>query len=724
MERLASSGVITLIDRLVQDETRKRQYYRPIYSVHKWWARRPGALFRSLILLAARPSLKDTLLQAIVDTLPDSRSPYFQSHDLSDVVILDPFMGGGTTLVEANRLGVKVIGCDINPVAFWTVKETLKPISLERLDAYFHQLESSAGATIRDLYRTKCLTCGEEHGEILYAFWVRSVHCPACNEEVLLFKRSLLNEGERRTKKISPNNRATAICPNCLSLILWDGQQPAHCDTCGHSFNPRQGTYDRGKFTCPHCQQSAALIPTLKAGQVMQEQLVALEYWCPVHQRRYYKAVDAQDKTRMAEIERRVKEEWDTLRIPKTTIPVGSTTQRWRAHGYHYYHQVFNARQLLSFHILLEAIAAIPEKEYREAFLTIFSNILEYNNMMTPYNYPHRKLHHLFTYHAMPLTTTPVENSVWGLGKAGAGTFANGYRRYRNAKHYAKKPYEKYRDAAGKILTVYPAGEYIAGNFVSSFEELLKTDKGALLFTQDSSSLPEIPDGSVDFVITDPPYYDNIHYSELSNFFYVWLRLMTDHPAFQAEHVPTDAEAIVDPGQEQGEAKYKSLMTGVFNEAHRVLKEQGRLIFTFHHTNPRAWWVILAALGDSGFQIVDNFPIRSEYKVNPHVRGKQALNTDMIIVAAKRPVAHLERELPSRTDPTQRFMDNLGNLLIELSGQWEKQPVLPAELTEHMTTLWMTLNDSYASIPASHPAPVAQQLRLLEKSPTYSQEEK
>jgi hypothetical protein len=145
-DRLAPSlQVEQLVSKLSQDETGKRQHYRPIYSLHKWWARRPGTLFRAIILLATQPDLRDRLLRLNPLGDLDVHAPYFASHDLSQWVILDPFMGGGTTLIEANRMGAKVIGCDINPVSYWIVRESLKEIDLARLDAYFEQLAQSAG---------------------------------------------------------------------------------------------------------------------------------------------------------------------------------------------------------------------------------------------------------------------------------------------------------------------------------------------------------------------------------------------------------------------------------------------------------------------------------------------------------------------------------------------------------------------------------------------------
>ncbi|MCS6863137.1 MAG: hypothetical protein NZT92_22755 [Abditibacteriales bacterium] len=72
------------------------------------------------------------------------------------------------------------------------------------------------------------------------------------------------------------------------------------------------------------------------------------------------------------------------------------------------------------------------------------------------------------------------------------------------------------------------------------------------------------------------------------------------------------------------------MLTSVFRECARVLKDEGRLIFTFHHTKWRAWWTVLSAIAESGFRVADSFPVMSEYKVNPHVRNKQALDMDLV----------------------------------------------------------------------------------------------
>src|SRR5882762_3715850 len=107
---------IPFVAALALREKQVQQNYRPIIAVHKWFARRPGTLFRSLLLAEFTP-------------LPLPKS-FYESHDLSGLKILDPFMGGGTPLLEANRLGCDVTGFDINPMAAWIVQEEIEHLDL------------------------------------------------------------------------------------------------------------------------------------------------------------------------------------------------------------------------------------------------------------------------------------------------------------------------------------------------------------------------------------------------------------------------------------------------------------------------------------------------------------------------------------------------------------------------------------------------------------------
>ncbi|MFH1633557.1 MAG: hypothetical protein ABIG63_06045 [Chloroflexota bacterium] len=720
-----------IISQLTQNETGKRQYYRPVYSLHKWWARRPGALFRAITLLATgtHHKLFETSNAGSIST----RSAYFQNHDLDEAIIFDPFMGGGTIIAEANRLGAKVIGCDLNPVSYWIVRETLKPIDLQVLDNNYQKLEHTAGKKIRDLYRTQCIQCGTAC-DSLYVFWLRYVKCPFCGERTYLYKRTLLNKGLSRNKPPSQTNPATTFCPKCFTLNDWHGEGQCMCQSCGHEYDPQTGTYDKGYYDCHHCgREKISLINTLKTGQKLSEKLLAIEYGCPQCNNRLYKSPDTDDLAKVAHVEQMFDEQKDSLIFPRQRILEGDSSVRWRLHKYEHYYEVFNARQLLAFNYLFEGIRAIPEDEYRNAFITVFSNSLEYNNMMTPYNYPHRKLHHLFNYHAMPLTTTPVENVVWGSGSEGAGTFANCYKRYFRAKQYCQSPFDKFKDVYGTVKTVFAKHERISARFVSSFQELQQTSRGTLLFCQDSSHLPSIPNRSVDFVITDPPYYDSIHYSELSNFFYVWLKELIENPHFRLDHVPTQKEAIINNGMDKGEQEYQDLLTNVLKECSRVLKDNGQLIFTFHHKKWRVWWTILTALIKSGFLVIDSFPVTSEYKVNPHIRNKQALDMDLVLVCQKRILAFqhfsatpediIQRSLRpqiAKDNDNKSFLYFMGELLKTASSPLDKSVVSYKWFADALTHF-----DEYQTNIDAPPETITyemtahQQLRLLENKSDF-----
>ena len=123
---------IPFVAALALREKQIQQNYRPIIAVHKWFARRPGSLFRALTLA----EFGDAPLADL----------YFTANDFPGRRVADPFMGGGTPLIEANRVGCDVTGCDINPMAAWIVRE-----EIEHLDLAAYQ--AAAGHLLAELRR-------------------------------------------------------------------------------------------------------------------------------------------------------------------------------------------------------------------------------------------------------------------------------------------------------------------------------------------------------------------------------------------------------------------------------------------------------------------------------------------------------------------------------------------------------------------------------------------
>ncbi|MGH7784231.1 MAG: DUF1156 domain-containing protein, partial [Candidatus Binatia bacterium] len=145
---------ISLIAALALKEKQIQQNYRPIIGVHKWFARRPGSLFRGLVLseFGDEPLAKT----------------YFRANDFSGRVIADPFIGDGTPLIEANRVGCDVIGFDINPMATWIVQEEIAHIDLRSYRETATDLISTLEGEIGDFYLTDCPFYGDENVPVKY----------------------------------------------------------------------------------------------------------------------------------------------------------------------------------------------------------------------------------------------------------------------------------------------------------------------------------------------------------------------------------------------------------------------------------------------------------------------------------------------------------------------------------------------------------------------------
>jgi putative DNA methylase len=178
-----------------------------------------------------------------------------------------------------------------------------------------------------------------------------------------------------------------------------------------------------------------------------------------------------------------------------------------------------------------------------------------------------------------------------------------------------------------------------------------KTDKvptgdpvlpGAQIECRSSSDLSSYADRSFDLVITDPPFGDNIFYSDLANFFHAWLRLSLqyDYPElFKPKQTPTAQEALAPrllPEQEANDY-YKVRLTACWVEACRLLKDGGILAFTFHHSEDSQWAVVLESLFEAGFILEQTFPISSDdMKGESGQFGAKGTEYDIIHVCRKR----------------------------------------------------------------------------------------
>ena len=208
---------VSLIAGMALREKQIQQNYRPIIGVHKWFARRPGTLFRGLVLAEfGRGRLEDL---------------FFQANDFPGRRIADPFMGGGTPLLEANRVGCDVDGFDINPMSAWIVREELEPIDLAAYERAAGALIDALRTEIGRYYRTSCPRYGDPDVPVKSFLWVKVLDCEACGMPVDLFPGYLLAENRRHPKNV-------LVCPACGDLNeVEDRKRPGSCASCASALD-------------------------------------------------------------------------------------------------------------------------------------------------------------------------------------------------------------------------------------------------------------------------------------------------------------------------------------------------------------------------------------------------------------------------------------------------------------------------------------------------------
>lgn len=610
------------LNALARLESYNKHYYRPASYVHKWWARRLGSVFRTI------------LLSTFAGAGQDVWRLYYEGAVL-DRVVLDPFMGGGTTVTEALRLGCRVIGADLNPVAWWIVRQAVSPVPPEALDAAFAQVEAVVAADLLALYKTTCPICQGE-ADAVHVLWVKLAPCIHCGYQVALHPSYVIHQQGRR---------ATLLCPVCGHVFTTTGvQRTVSCPACCHTFAPTHGVIGDSTFTCPSCGRRQTILQATQAvGRVLGQQMYALVVLCPAHGQGF-KAPDESDRNRYraAEVDAERARQCDALLCPRQEIPPGLKTNDLLNHRYRYWHELFNPRQLLALDKLLRAILALEDEAVRDLMITLFSSSLEFNNLFCSYKGGHARrpgaVRPLFSHHAFVWPKQSLENNVWGVNGSSGSFSALYYSRLRRSREYAQAPVERVVRQGRVVGQVQMVGERIAARYAEDYADLRSGNANVLLLCQDSGRLEQIPTGSVDAVVTDPPYFDNVQYAELADFFYVWLRLALKdrYPAFAPELTPKAAEVVANPKRGKGAVSYLGGLTAVFRECCRVLKDDGLLVFTFHHKEPTAWASVLQAVLDAGFNIRATYPVLAEMGRSVHIHGQEAIEYDVIVVCRKR----------------------------------------------------------------------------------------
>lgn len=574
------------------------------------------------------------------------------SRAFSDVTVLDPTAGGGSIPFEAMRLGCKVIANDLNPVATGIELASLKyPAEfgtelVPDIQEYGNTLLNTVSDKMRDYF-----WLGTETESVTSYLYCREVTCPHCEERAPLLNAYALSKKtngwmvlpkivhEKSHKKVRfiPTRLRNGKGPNgedpeCGSVYHGTGT----CIFCGQAIESDEikqqarGESAYGTWTDKlYCVVGVREQPKMgKDGKPMKYTSGPDKGKVRTEKVTFFREPTERDYEALAKAEKALKDNWDRWEemdlIPTERIPE-LNDNRPRIYGCEQWCDMFTPRQLLGLLTAMEALQnMIPEivKRHGEERGTaiihylqyMIDKLIDYNSRQTRWEYTRSVIKGTFGRHDFSLKWTygemvftgPNSGLAWG------------------------------RD---QIVDAY-----------SGICDLLK---GSMLNTpiilNGSAANMGIRDKTADIICVDPPYYNNVQYAELSDFFYVWQkRTFRDlYPdVFGRRLTNKQDEAVANPVRDGSTAganeTYEKLMSEIFAECRRVMKDDGVLTMMFTHKTQAAWETMTRALIENGWIISSSFPVDSESSVSMHQKEMAAAASSIFLACRKRDITERE----------------------------------------------------------------------------------
>ena len=675
------------------ESTRERTPMTPFPApnrLHVWWARRPLVASRAGVLASLLPADadRDRFLHvlgihgdpvAARDAVDRARrtgirvaNPYDYNRAFSyspdtddarwlkkeigerfsgEIKVLDPTAGGGSIPFETTRLRLASIANDLNPVASLIMKATVEwPWVLSiKVQEEFQFLAGQWRKRIEEELDAFFFQSGLPDRIDLTYLWARTITCPYCDGVVPLSPNW----------RLAPDGTGVRLTPH---LGDGPGSEGRVCtfDIVHSVAEQSSGTVARGDGTCPFpdCGRvidGDVIKEQAQAGK-MGEQLYAVVYKERVEVRtktgrirekwvRGYRAPRPEDDYG-AEVRARLDEklpEWEAFDlVPSERFPETSNDDRPIQYGMLLWRDLFSPRQLLchgtSVEVFREMLDADRDAgrldEARKAaygYLALsLDKLLNYNSRMSVWMPTREVMANTFNRHDFAFCWSHAEMAplVTGLGYDWAiGQTAK---------------------CIGELVAlVRPEGEGAAGDLFESAGATGHAPPPITVTCKPGDSLDHLEDGSIDAVIMDPPYYDNVMYAELSDFFYVWLKRTAGHvfpELFRRQLTDKENEAVANPAKFRGEKgaralagqDYQERMAAIFAECRRVLKPDGIMTLMFTHKATGAWDALTKGLMEAGFAITASWPINTEAEGSLHIRNKAAANSTIFLVCRPR----------------------------------------------------------------------------------------
>ena len=626
------------VDELSRQEVFNKHLFRPNTYLHKWWARRCGSTFRTILKQFA-PSAE--------------RADYYAAGGLEGLTVLDPMMGGGTTLHEAIRLGANVVGADIDPIPVLQARASLSSTPITTLRPAFDRFLADLHADLHAYFQTRCPTCAAQT-DIRYCLHGVRKRC-ACGT-VTQVEQYHLRQDKNVTTRLDPQSGRVHTCarpdppPGANRLI---SKQDKRCPSCGQTYEELSEVPFYARY-----------------------QLVAIAGECTRHGL-FYRSPDEED-LRLVGAADQARTRLDFGSVEDFLVRPGPKSMDLIRHHVGSYLDLFSSRQLLYLDSAIKHLRRHAGLERLNLALLI-STSLEFNSMLCGYKgwYKNRPgaIRHTFALHAYSFQYTALENNPVNPAKSSGNLRQLFHDRIERGRRWAARPVERRIGADGSRTLVSIREERDAGEEVFRQSDLATHGHRFLVLQRDSRCLP-LADDSIDIVVTDPPYFDSVQYADLASFFRVWLaRLVPDAARWAYDH----GEVAVAAGG-QDTSRFMSVLEGIFAECHRLLKPgTGRLVFTFHHWDCKAWAELTLALKGSGFKLMNAYVVFSEHPISVHIRNLKSIQHDCILVLAGVGVQNA-RSWPAprqlRTADSEAFCRGCGEALgWFLGGQMSDQAI-------------------------------------------------
>ena len=679
-------------------ERRSMTALPPTYYLHVWWARRPLVASRAAVLGSLLPADADqeqfkrvlgihgdpVKTRARIDAAKRTGEdlgldPYGYERafkyaptasekawvkteaaklGLTSPSVLDPTAGGGSIPFESVRLGLPTYGNDLNPVAVLIQRGTYEwPVRFgEKVRKRFAEIAKCfaerAGPNFVGVFPAE-----PEGTQVLGYLWARTVTCPHCEGLVPLSPNwKLADDG--RGVRVKPD----AATRRCSFEIVAKAKDQS------------EATVARGDGLCPFpdCGRpidGAQIKAEAQAGH-MGEQLYAIVYKRRVQKtsktgrksegwERGYRAPSTEDEV-SALIAQRLAEKmplWEANDdIPSERVPPTINDDRPIQYGMPLWRDLFSPRQLLGHVTAVEIYRELLEEERAAGRLDDLTQaafgylalsidkLRDYNSRMSVWHSARGVMTNTFSTHDFSLKWSYAEMAPavtgggldWVLGqteKCIGELVALVYP--------ADSPAKRGRKAS-ELDQRMGGGLFVAGSAPANGAQTIE------LSCRSGDALDHIVDASIDCVVMDPPYYDNVMYAELSDFFYVWLKRTAGRvypELFRRQLTDKDSEAVANPARYRGEkgAKvlagrdYQQRMAAIFAECRRVLKPDGIMTLMFTHKATGAWDALTKGLMEAGFTITASWPINTEAEGSLHIKDKAAANSTIFLVCRPRP---------------------------------------------------------------------------------------